>query len=214
MRQQQQTSSGRSMTEAEPDIEAAASSRISAAQNSKDRAATTSNAGACAALSDRETDRAASNGPLSPTALPRSASDRALAGNCANPSQQSRGLPIAASEQMLMLPVKSDWQNSGVAASASLAEIRQLRAELLLAKEDLLAERAARLRLESVVVASQRCFSQKNAQHAAFPESQSVSGLGDADCFAADNDAGSTSNAASAPVSQICRAFLLNAACG
>ena len=194
----------RSMTEAEPDIEAAASSsRHSDAQTHKDRPATTSNASASEALSDKETDKAARNGPLGPDALPRSASDKALAGNWTKSSQQSRGLPNSASEQILRPPVRSDWQNSSMAASASLAEIGRLRAELLLAKEDLLAERAARLRLESVVVASQRYFSQRNPQHAAFPEPQSVSGLGDVDSFAADSDGGSTSYAASAPVSQI-----------
>ena len=194
----------RSMTEAEPDVDdASSSSRNSDAETPKDRPATSSNAASTGALSNRAPDRAASSGPLGPSALPRAASDKALARNWANPSHHSPALPNLASEQILRLPAKSDWQNSSMAASASLAEVGRLRAELLLAKEDLLAERAARLRLESVVVASQHYFSQRNPQHAAVPDSQNASELGDADPFAADNSAGSASVAASAPFSRI-----------
>lgn len=178
-----------SMTEAEADSAVADSTGShTAAQTHTDRPATSSGAGGNA-VGHVQAGRAVSRSPSnqsSPGALPRSASERAL-GQVANPS----------------------WQNSSLAASANLAEVARLRAELLLAKEDLLAERAARLRLESVVVASQQYFSQRNPQHAGLPNMPCgkqhmayASESRDSGAYAADSNAASTSYAASSHASQ------------
>lgn len=178
-----------SMTEAEADSAVADSTGShTAMQTHTDRPATSSGAGV-AAVGHVQAGRAVSHSrsnQSSPSALPRSASERAL-GQVANPS----------------------WQNSGLAASAKLAEVASLRAELLLAKEDLLAERAARLRLESVVVASQQYFSQRSPQHAGLPNMPPgkqhmayASASRDSGANAADGNAASTSYATSSHASQ------------
>ena len=106
------------------------------------------------------------SGSPSLSAMPRSSSDRVLGGYQTNPSRQASGLVSSASERALGQHDNPNWQNSSRATSGNRAEVGRLRAELLLAREDLLAERAARLRLESVVVASQRYFSQRDPQPA------------------------------------------------
>lgn len=180
-----------SMTEVEADSEAAAGSSGShtAMPTHTDRPATSSGAGGNAVGHVQQAGRAVSHSPSNlsnPSALPRSASERAL-GQVANPS----------------------WQSSSMTASANLAEVARLRAELLLAKEDLLAERAARLRLESVVVASQQYFSQRNPQHAGLPNMPSrkqhmayASESRGSGGYAADSNAASSSYAASSPAGQ------------
>ena len=189
-----------SMTEAEADMEAADSNgRQTAMQTHTERPATSSSA-SVNAFSHVHADRAASQSPnnrLAPSALPRSASDRALGGHKANPSQQPSELPSSAPEQALGQVANPSWHNSGMTASANLAEVARLRAELLLAKEDLLAERAARLRLESVVVASQHYLSQRHPEHAEVAETSRQQQM----ASAVDNGAVSTSYAASAPAS-------------
>ena len=109
------------------------------------------------------------SGSPSLSAMPRSSSDRVLGGYQTNPSRQASGLVSSASERALGQHDNPNRQNSSRATSANRAEVGRLRAELLLAREDLLAERAARLRLESVVVASQRYFSQRDPQPDANP---------------------------------------------
>ena len=178
-----------SMTEAEADAEAIDNNGSrTAMQTRPDRPATSSSAG-MSAVSHLQAGRTVSHSPsnpLDPNALPRSASERTL-GPTGDPS----------------------WQNSSLTASANLAEVARLRAELLLAKEDLLAERAARLRLESVVVASQHYFSQRNPEHAGLPDGHSgkqqmahASVSQDSVAYTADSNAVSTSYAASSPASQ------------
>ena len=157
----------RSMTEAEADTEAVESSgRLTDALTHEHRPATSSSAANHAGPSHVVTEGVVRHGlglDHSPTSvLYKSASDRALGGSHANPSQQSSALLSSVSDRSLGQSSNPGWQNSNMTASASLAEVCRLRAELLLAKEDLLAERAARLRLESVVVASQQYFSQRN----------------------------------------------------
>ena len=174
-----------SMTEAEADIEVADSSGShTAMQTCPDRAATSSSA-----VSRVHSGRAVHDSPskhLGPSAILRSTSERAL---------EQTGHP--------------SWQSSSLASSANLAEVARLRAELLLAKEDLLAERAARLRLESVVVASQHYFSQRSPQPVGLPDAYSgkqqiacASESQDSAAHTADSNAVSTSYAASPSVSQ------------
>lgn len=178
-----------SMTEAEAGTEAGDSNGSrTAVQTRPDRPATSSSAG-LSAVSHVQAGRTvshSSSSPLDPSALPRSASQSTL-GQTGNPS----------------------WQSSSLPASANLAEVWRLKAELLLAREDLLAERAARLRLESVVVASQRYFSQRKPEHAGLPEAHSgkqqmahTSDSRESVAYAADSNAVSTSYAAPSPVSQ------------
>ncbi|KAL0023901.1 hypothetical protein WJX79_009004 [Trebouxia sp. C0005] len=120
---------------------------------------------------------AASHSP-SPFAnlLPRSSSDRALGGYYMDPSRQGSLLATSASGSGVGQSANPSRQNSDKVASVNRAEVGRLRAELLLAKEDLLAERAARLRLESVVVASQRYFSQRNPQAAVLGSEPEMAG--------------------------------------
>lgn len=156
-----------SMTEAEADKAAGGTSgRHIARQSHADRPATSGSTSATV-FSGMEADTP--GGSLAPNALPRSASDRALGGH--RVSQLSHGLPSSASERAVGQVANPTSRYSSATASANLAEVARLRAELLLAKEDLLAERAARLRLESVVVASQQYFSQRSPQHAGLPDS-------------------------------------------
>ena len=184
-----------SMLEAEADTEAADSSGSDIAmQTHPDRPASSSSADVNA-VSHVQAGRASTRIPSNHSDLsviPRSASERAL-GQMSNPGRQ----------------------NSSLAASANLAEVARLRAELLLAKEDLLAERAARLRLESVVVASQRYFSQRNPEHVGQPDAHSakqmahVSESQDSVAYTADSNAVSTAYAASSPASQSPQASFL-----
>lgn len=130
---------------------------------SADRPATVSSPVAEQGADYRVASRAASysSSPFA-SALARSSSERPLGGYHVHPHPQGNSLASSASEKGLGQSTNPSRQNSGRAASANRVEVGRLRAELLLAKEDLLAERAARLRLESVVVASQRYFSQRN----------------------------------------------------
>lgn len=153
-----------SLTDSEADKAAGGTNGWHTAMHSHaDRPATSGMAASTHVESDRLT------GSLAASSLPRSASNRALGGH--QLSQQSQRLPNSASSERVVGQVANpSWQNNSGTVSANLAEVSRLRAELLLAKEDLLAERAARLRLESVVVASQRYFSQRVPVHAARPD--------------------------------------------
>jgi len=143
----------------------------------RDRPATVSSPVTTQIADQKVIGRAASHSP-SPFAnpLPRSSSDRALGGYYMDPSRQGSLLPTSASERGVGQSTNPSRQNSDKVASAGMAEVGRLRAELLLAKEDLLAERAARLRLESVVVASQRYFSQRNPQAAVLGSEPQLAG--------------------------------------
>lgn len=154
------------MTEAEADKAAGGANRRHVARQSHADRPATSGSTSVTVFTHVEADTP--GGSLASNALPRSASDRALGGHQVR--QQSHGLPNSASERVVGQVANPSWQNSSATASANLAEVARLRAELLLAKEDLLAERAARLRLESVVVASQRYFSQRSPEHAGLPD--------------------------------------------
>ena len=66
-------------------------------------------------------------------------------------------------------PAQSAVLISSPSQHGHMAEMGRLRAELLLAREDLLAERAARLRLEAVLVASQRYANRAPPQPSAQP---------------------------------------------
>lgn len=155
----------RSMTD--PEAEGAADSgrsmqSASRSAPSADRPATVSSPvaeqGADCKVASRATSYSSS--PFA-NALARSSSERPLGGYHVHPHPQGNSLASSASEKGLGQSTNPSRQNSVRAASANRVEVGRLRAELLLAKEDLLAERAARLRLESVVVASQCYFSQR-----------------------------------------------------
>ncbi len=166
----------RSVTDPEVAVEAEQGSAAdSAAGAQRSRPATVSSPSTTQIADHRVISRAASHGP-SPFAnpLPRSSSDRALGGYYTDPSRSL--LPTSASERGVGQSANPSRQNSDKVASANMAEVGRLRAELLLAKEDLLAERAARLRLESVVVASQRYFSQRNPQAAVLGSEPQLAG--------------------------------------
>ena len=161
---------GRSLTDPEVEHEADTSSAVQSAARAgqyKGRPATVSSPLAEQKAEYRASGRPGGNSP-SPyaDALPRSSSYKVLGGYQANPNCQAGGLASSVSERGLGQAGNPKMQNGGRATSANRAEVGRLRAELLLAKEDLLAERAARLRLESVVVASQHYFSQRNPQPA------------------------------------------------
>ncbi|KAL0044209.1 hypothetical protein WJX82_004352 [Trebouxia sp. C0006] len=148
----------RSVTDPETAVEAeqgGAAESAAGVSTQRDRPATVSSPSTTQIADHRVVGRAASHSP-SPFAnpLPRSSSDRALGGYYMDPSRQGSLLPTSASERGVGQSANPSRQNSNKVASANMAEVGRLRAELLLAKEDLLAERAARLRLESVVVAS------------------------------------------------------------
>ena len=160
----------RSVTDPEVAVEAEQGSAPDSAAGvgvQRDRPATVSSPVTAQIADHRVAGRVASHCP-SPFAnlLPRSSSDRALGGYYMDPSRQGSLLPTSASERGVGQSANPSRQNSDTVASANMAEVGRLRAELLLAKEDLLAERAARLRLESVVVASQQYFSQRHPQAA------------------------------------------------
>ncbi|KAA6429073.1 MAG: Kinesin motor domain containing [Trebouxia sp. A1-2] len=143
---------------------------------------------------------AASHSP-SPFAnlLPRSSSDRALGGYYMDPSRQGSLLATSASGSGVGQSANPSRQNSDKVASVNRAEVGRLRAELLLAKEDLLAERAARLRLESVVVASQRYFSQRNPQAAVLGSEPEMAGSSSASMsYGADDSASQLPSSSSA----------------
>ncbi|DBA96954.1 hypothetical protein WJX77_010368 [Trebouxia sp. C0004] len=163
--------------EAEQDGAAESAAGVSARRN---RPATVSSPSTQTA-DHRVVGKAASHSP-SPLVnpLPRSSSDRALGGYYMDPRRQGSLLATSASERGVGQSANPSRQNSDKVASAGMAEVGRLRAELLLAKEDLLAERAARLRLESFVVASQRYFSQRNPQAAVLGSEPQLAGHGSA----------------------------------
>ncbi len=170
----------RSVTDPEVAVEAEQGGAADSAAGvgvQRDRPATVSSPVTTQVPNHRVVGRTASHSP-SPFAnlLPRSSSDRALGGYYMDPSRQGSLLPTSASERGVGQSANPSRQNSDKVASANMAEVGRLRAELLLAKEDLLAERAARLRLESVVVASQRYFSQRNPQAAVLEAEPQLAG--------------------------------------
>ncbi len=170
----------RSVTDPEVAVEAEQGGAAESAAGvgaQRDRPATVSSPVTMHIADHRVIGRAASHSP-GPFAnpLPRSSSDRALGGYYMDPSHQGSLLATSASERGVGQSANPSRQNSDKVASAGVAEVGRLRAELLLAKDDLLAERAARLRLESVVVASQRYFSQRNPQAAVLGSEPQLAG--------------------------------------